>query len=79
MPLDVTCFYCGHKKSVQIGEVVKLACDKCASAKVVLRNPAVFRCALCGETFRYPADQRVTAYHDKPRCLGRALILMDYE
>ena len=77
MKLTVTCFYCGAKKEIQSGDVVKLSCDRCASPRVVLQKPARFRCVLCREVFDLPAGRQVMAYHDTDHCRGRGLILMD--
>ena len=79
MSFEISCYYCGNRKILRVGEVVKLACDKCAGSQVILHKTAVFRCALCGEKFKYPSGEKVTAFHNKPQCKGRALILVDYE
>ena len=79
MSLKVTCFYCGAKKSVLPGTLVKLSCDQCSSSRVVLAGTAVFRCGLCGKQFEMPGGEQVMAYHDVDHCKGRALVLVDYE
>ncbi|MEW6266114.1 MAG: hypothetical protein AB1641_23820 [Thermodesulfobacteriota bacterium] len=79
MTLTVTCFYCGARKQLESGTLVKLTCDLCNSPKVVLAGSAVFRCTLCGRRFELPAGREVKAYHDESDCRGRALILLDYK
>jgi len=78
MGLTVTCFYCGTRKTIESGTVVKLTCDYCSSPKVVLGKSATFRCLLCGKIFRLPGGCQVMAYHQDTDCLGRSLILIDY-
>ena len=79
MALTVTCFYCGAKKELQIGTPVKLSCDRCSSARVILGATAHFRCNLCGRKFSLPGREQAMAYHDEFGCLGRSFVLLDYE
>ena len=78
MALTVTCFYCGARKKIESGRLVKLSCDHCSSPRVVLEKPAKFRCTLCRRLFTLPAGEQVMAYHAEGGCLGRAIILIDY-
>ncbi|MFH1090120.1 MAG: hypothetical protein V1742_00975 [Pseudomonadota bacterium] len=78
MPLKVTCFYCGARKIIESGRVVKLTCDLCSSPQVVLEKTATFRCALCHRVFTLPGGQQVMSFHDEEDCRGRSLILIDY-
>lgn len=79
MSLTVTCFYCAAKKKLEIGSVVKLACDSCASPRVILDRDAVFKCLLCKKTYKAPSGRQITAYHDDKNCRGRTLILVDHD
>jgi len=78
MSLMIQCYYCGAKKELAAGTLVKLGCDLCCTATVVLDRPASFRCLLCGRTFRLQAGRPVPGRHNVDDCLGRALILLDY-
>lgn len=79
MGLEVTCFYCGTRKTVDSGNRVKLTCDRCSSSRIILSHEATIKCMLCGKTYTLPAGKQVTAYHDDPDCLGFSLVLIDYE
>ena len=79
MSLTVTCFYCGAKKEVELGTMVKLTCDVCSSPRVILKQPAAFKCLLCHQVFRMPAGRQVMAYHNRAGCRGRALVLLDVD
>ncbi|MEW5724783.1 MAG: hypothetical protein AB1896_16850 [Thermodesulfobacteriota bacterium] len=78
MPLKVTCFYCGAQKELHSGGLVKLSCDRCSSARVILDQKAVFRCNLCGRKFVLPGGEQVKAFHAGDGCRGRSLVLLDY-
>ncbi|MDY6850770.1 MAG: hypothetical protein SV487_01655 [Thermodesulfobacteriota bacterium] len=79
MILNVRCFNCGANKTIATGTTVKLVCEQCSSAKVILGKSATFKCVLCGRTFRLPGGCQVPAYHDREDCLGRFLILLDHD
>ncbi|MFH1137922.1 MAG: hypothetical protein V1816_17775 [Pseudomonadota bacterium] len=79
MKLVLTCYYCGAKKEIEPGKTVNLSCDLCKSPKIVLNANAVFRCLLCGRFFRLPAGRQVWAWHDEEDCLGRLLVLVDFQ
>jgi hypothetical protein len=79
MSLAVTCFYCGAKKEIELGTVAKLTCDVCSSPRVLLQQPATFKCMLCHQVFRLPAGRQVMAYHNRAECRGRSLVLIDVD